>query len=495
MKFNYILFFYIIYIALQLKWVHIANKLGKSSLSINKENLNEVKFVFNKNNPIDEIQLIKNNFNLENSDYKNSNNKLKHVKIDFIIPQNDSIKENNSESDFLQINKEEIEKVHNYTSNQNNSNKKNITNNKRSKYSTHHYHSKNSTTLKTHSNETAENLSYLKNNEASGFKHLMKKVKKDSDFENPEESNSANQDEDSVNSDTGKTRTGANIGFKGYCLIKYDNYLVNLHLISLKDNNFFIKSFDGVVDFNICHNIKSYDESKKGLVLNRIKNILYAGNSHTEKFFMINNFEKNQEKAAPLLKAHSKTNKNHNLHTNNNNHNNQNQNLNQTKNNPENTKSIKSAEKTNNENEDEKPLFKNIQIYLPQGEFCATDASGKASRYTIMYELSCDPIAEKAYIANEYEFNSNACFNKIKIKTRYVCPKFMKKFLSWYQRFFISKYVLALLLLANGVFLMFFGRLKLNLSMCCSITLLCYMIMGAENWIDGKAISKDICNI
>ena len=133
---------------------------------------------------------------------------------------------------------------------------------------------------------------------------------------------------------------------------------------------------------------------------------------------------------------------------------------------------------------------------MPQGEICSEDLKEKKTlRFTIMYELTCDEDATKAIIVNGDEFNPSSCFNAIKIKTRYVCPKYMKKFISWYERFFLHKYVIAFITLTNGIFLMFFGRLHLKLSMCFSICLLSYLILGSLNYLDGQINVKNLSKL
>ncbi len=279
-------------------------------------------------------------------------------------------------------------------------------------------------------------------------------------------------------------------GLLGFCLIKYDNYLIDLNLIKRKENNFHIKNTDGVVDFSICNNVESYDETKRGLFLNRVKNIAYAGDGDTEKFFMINTFNDSNihnisyKKSRKLLK--------------------EDRNKTKSKFNQLNMKNIviNKFKKKNYQhrehlfgdtNKHQKPLFKNILIYLPQGDNC-TDYSvnGKNPKYTIIYELTCDPHADKAKITNEYEFNPASCFNKINISTRYICPEYLKKFISWYDRFFINKYILLCLITIKSIFLILFGRLQLKISMCLSIILLSYFLLSSYSIIDGKTDFKNI---
>jgi hypothetical protein len=79
----------------------------------------------------------------------------------------------------------------------------------------------------------------------------------------------------------------------GICLVKFNGYIINLYPLSDRDGGgFFLKYKTDVYDFDICRNIFTYT-SRFGLFVERNKDILFAGDADSEKYFNIG-IEKNE---------------------------------------------------------------------------------------------------------------------------------------------------------------------------------------------------------
>jgi hypothetical protein len=343
-----------------------------------------------------------------------------------------------------------------------------------------------------------------------------------------------------------------NVGYLGYCLVKYKNHFINLHKIKDIGGDFFLKYKDKIIEFSICRDIYTFDENKYGLFVDRVNNILFAGNKDKEKIFsfidddnMISNNEKkkenyqenkiidknqdynklNRNNVTPLLLNkneikinnyyYNKTNTDKNLNDDIkfDDINNMPFNLNMRKeklsnNNLKNLKRdaiLKRKIKIENQLKDEKllnenkKLFNKIQLYLPLGDVCHKDElNNKEYRYSIMYELICDEKAHSPMIENRENFSPVNCFNKILIKTKYVCPSKLKKFIPWYERFNINKQFLSSIFILFGSYLLFFGRINMQYSFFFSIVFLTYLFSCSLNLLNGELntinISKKILN-
>jgi len=611
MKFNVFIFIYIFHLFLILEIIHLAsvNKINSIDFSNSKEkNLRQKYFT----------REIKNE-NLEN--YKDKNSKLylsekpgnrKAYPIDtiFIEKKIDAYKtnfiSNNLTQYFSKNNSEALNKDFAFKS--------------KIQIDDSHKHINTLLFNQTHKINATNNSSFIRNKKSLTKLNYKKKTNVNSALSStkqevdPANSDDPNQSEENENLNVNRIR-----GYRGYCLFKHDDHIINLNKIKSRDSNFFIKANGDVYEFNICKNIRSYDDNKKGLFINKINDVLYAGDNNVEKYLVVNegkyakfdkknDFDQNPFHLGNYLdktglssfnqiyNSLNKKNKDNTNNTdinlnglnetvNNNNRkkdfiNNDNKNY-DTNNNPNydeskykdmpysdinrNPKddSINDYDKNNNKinNDDDKKnlknddnnnklkedfsnfnnnnsendviinnrindeknkikklshnlfeseedpsdlfetkksnetIFESLIVYLPQGESCQNDPeTGESINYTIVYEIICDTKANKAEIINESEFDPNSCFNKIKIKTKYICARYIIKYTPWYERLLMPKNYIALIFIFNGIFLMFFGKLHMRLSMSLSICLLGYTLMGALNWMDGESNAKNIGN-
>lgn len=98
--------------------------------------------------------------------------------------------------------------------------------------------------------------------------------------------------------------TGNSVFQKGNCMIKYGNYIINLYQLKRQKETFFIKYNLNIIDFNICDNVSTY-EKRKGLVVDRLNNIVFAGSVENEKYWYI--VEKEDENNNKNISKNSKS--------------------------------------------------------------------------------------------------------------------------------------------------------------------------------------------
>lgn len=88
--------------------------------------------------------------------------------------------------------------------------------------------------------------------------------------------------------------------YSGVCMIKYKSHIINIYPLSnLIDNqSLFIKVDSTLFDFDFCKDKFTYS-GRRGLFVNRYKDIVYAGNSSVDKYFFIDeNKDKEPENSA-----------------------------------------------------------------------------------------------------------------------------------------------------------------------------------------------------
>jgi hypothetical protein len=76
--------------------------------------------------------------------------------------------------------------------------------------------------------------------------------------------------------------------YQGNCFMKMHNWFYNLYKITEKDKNIIIKSKGGkMIDFNLCHNVKTVCTDKKGLIVDKEECVLYAGKKSHDKVWTL----------------------------------------------------------------------------------------------------------------------------------------------------------------------------------------------------------------